>query len=159
LTPGYKTITPEDNQDLCLDVPGGTAYNGNSLWLWECNEMAGQIWVIDNYQIRYGDDESYCIDSGDMGAGTQLFLWECNGQPQQTWSYDSDAMRVYTDNTATCLDYYEDQAYNGQALHVWDCSGLGNQKWHLWDSDGSALAPQASLSTTEPQADGTKMFI
>jgi len=149
---GYKTITPQDNQDLCLDAPGGNAFNGNQLWLWECNGLASQTWVVDNFQIRYAGDENYCIDSGDMGSGAQLFLWECNGLPQQTWSYDSDAMTIYVDEDQvnTCLDYYEDDSNNGQALHILDCNGLGNQQWHLWDSDGPAPDPVPSPAPLPP---------
>jgi len=152
----YKTITPEENQDLCLDAPGGIAYNGNSLWLWECNGMASQTWAVDNNQIRYAADESYCIDSGDMGAGTQLFLWECNGLPQQSWSYDSDAMRMYIDSSATCLDYSEDHANNGQAFHIWDCNGLANQEWHLWDSAGPEPTPEPPAAPTMSIVDTAK---
>ena len=75
----YKTSTPEENHNLCLDAPSGNAFNGNMLWLWECNGMNAQIWVFDNYQIRYGGDENFCIDAHDMADGEQLMLWECHG--------------------------------------------------------------------------------
>jgi hypothetical protein len=130
----YQTITPSSNTNLCLDVPGGDASNGNQLWLWECNGAESQRWLYDNWQIRYAPDESKCIDAGDMSDGTQMYLWECNGQPQQTWGYDSDASTAYLADTSICLDYYGDWESNGQPLHVWECTGDWNQQWSLWDS-------------------------
>merc|ERR1740117_2810555 len=137
----YKTITPYWNHNLCLDLPGANPYNGNTLWLWECNGMDGQIWVFDNYQIRYGADENYCIDARDMSDGVQLMVWECNGMDQQTWGYDDSAQRVYIDGSSICLDLWEDQQWNGQLLHVWQCNGLSNQQWSLWDAPAPSGPP------------------
>jgi len=142
----YKTITPEENHMLCIDVPGGNAYNGNQLWLWECNGMDSQHWVFDNWQIRYGGDENFCIDAVDMSDGVQLMLWECNGVDQQTWAYDFDALRVYIAGYTSCFDLWEDQQYNGQALHVWECNGLGNQQWDLWDAPAPSPSPPSPPS-------------
>merc|ERR1719162_2248054 len=86
----YKTITPSQNTSLCLDLPGGDAHNGNMLWLWECQGVDSQIWVFNNYQVRYGANENFCIDAGEMEDGSQLMLWECNGVKQQTWGYSDD---------------------------------------------------------------------
>jgi len=146
----YKTITPDENHMLCLDAPGGSAFNGNMLWLWECNGQDGQMWVFDNYQIRYGADESFCIDAREMADGEQMMLWECNGLPQQTWGYDSDAKRAYIDGSSTCLDWYEGDNDNGQSLHVWECNGLSNQMWDLWDCDGCAPQPPTPSPTPSP---------
>merc|ERR1712232_1134966 len=107
-TSATSAISSASNTNLCLDVPGGDASNGNLLWLWECNGAESQRWLYDNWQIRYAPDESKCIDAGDMSDGTQMYLWECNGQPQQTWGYDSDASTAYLADTSICLDYYGD---------------------------------------------------
>jgi len=130
----YQTITPSSNTNLCVDVPGGDASNGQQLWLWECNGAESQRWRYDNWQIRYAPDETKCIDAGDMSDGLQLYMWDCNGQPQQTWGYDSDGSKPYLADTSTCLDYYGDWTSNGQPLHVWECTGDWNQQWSLWDS-------------------------
>lgn len=129
----YKTITPSSNTNQCLDVPGDSAYNGALLWLWECDGGESQRFVFDNYQLRFGADESKCVDAGDMSNGMQLYLWDCNGYPQQTWGWDADASRIYLDGSATCLDSYSDWQSNGQPLHIWDCTGGENQEWSLWD--------------------------
>jgi hypothetical protein len=129
----YQTITPSSNTNLCLDVPGGDASNGNQLWLWECNGGESQRFRFDNWQIRYAPDESKCIDAGDMSDGTQLYLWDCNGEPQQTWGFNTDASTAYLADTNTCLDYYADWESNGQPLHIWDCTEDWNQQWSIWD--------------------------
>jgi alpha-galactosidase len=153
----YKTITPSSNTNLCLDLPGDDASNGNQLWLWECNGQESQRWVFDNWQIRFGADESKCIDAGDMSDGMQLFLWDCNGYPQQTWGYDSDAARVYLASTSTCLDYYGDWQSSGQPLHVWDCTGDWNQEWSIWNIDPSPTPspppPPSPTPGPSPQCD------
>jgi len=155
----YKTITPEENHELCLDTPGGNAFNGNQLWLWECNGMDSQHWVFDNYQIRYGGDENFCIDAGDLSDGKQVFLWECNGMDQQSWSYDSDAKRAYVSNTAACFDLWEDQQWNGQAMHIWQCNGLGNQQWDLWDAPDPGPSPSPGPPGPAPGPGGGKAGI
>lgn len=142
----YKTITPSSNTNLCLDLPGDDPSNGNSLWLWECNGAESQRWVFDNYQIRFGADESKCIDAGDMSNGLQMFLWDCNGYPQQSWGFDVDASRMYLTDTGTCLDFYGDWQSNGQPLHVWDCSGDWNQEWSLWNVGSSALRSAGNVT-------------
>jgi len=149
-TSWYKTITPSSNTGLCLDLPGDDASNANQLWLWECNGQESQRWVFDNWQIRFGADESKCIDAGDMSDGMQLFIWDCNGQDQQTWGYDSDAARVYLAGTSTCLDYYADQQWNGQPLHVWECNGESNQEWSIWDIDPSPTPSPPGPPTPGP---------
>ena len=85
----YKTITPQSNMDLCLDLPGDSG-------------QESQPWVFDNWQIRFGADVSKCLDAGSMQDGFQLMLWSCNGLPQQQWGYDASASRVYLANTAAC---------------------------------------------------------
>jgi len=116
--------------------------------------MDSQIWVFDNYQMRYGADENYCIDARDMSDGVQLMLWECNGLDQQTWGYDDIAQRVYIDGSSTCLDLWEDQQWNGQWLHVWQCNGLNNQQWSLWD----APAPSGPPPSPPPSPGGGGFF-
>lgn len=135
----YKTITPSYNTDLCLDLPGEDTTAGTPLWLWECNGMESQRWVMDNNQIRFGADESKCVDAGDMSAGNQLTLWDCNGYDQQNWGYDIDVKRVYLLGTSTCLDFYGDDQVNGQAFHIWDCNGMWNQEWGVWGVDSADL--------------------
>ena len=60
----YKTITPQSNTDLCLDLPGDSG-------------QESQPWVFDNWQIRFGADVSECLDAKSMQDGIQSMLWSC----------------------------------------------------------------------------------
>jgi len=136
----YKMIGPGDGtSNLCIDLPGGDARNGNPLWLWECNGHDTQTWVFSDYQLRFGQDETMCIDAGDQSDGMQLMLWECNGSPQQTWGYESGQILIAGGNA--CMDKWGDNWDSGQDLHVWECSGADNQQWGLFDTDQPNLYP------------------
>jgi len=51
------------------------------------------------------------------------------------WGWDGDAKSVYIADSSTCLDLYEVQDWDAvQDLHVWECNGLVNQEWDLFDS-------------------------
>lgn len=128
----YTTISPA-NTNLCIDVPGGSAYNGNMLWLWECNGGDSQIWVWDNWEMRYAADERFCIDpTPSPSDGLQLWLWECGGWDQQRWGWNNGA--VYSDYGGQCMDWYDGWYDNGQPLHIWTCNAQSNQQWSLVDS-------------------------
>ena len=144
-----KSIRTSGKDALCVDLPGGDLFNGNLLWLWECNGMDSQNWVVDNNQLRYGANESFCIDARDVSDGTQLMLWECNGSDQQNWGYDADASKMYLpsvgdEGSSACLDFWDNQPYNGQFAHIWQCNDQDNQKWSLVDAvPAPAPAPWA----------------
>jgi len=142
----YKTITPGSNTGLCVDLPGDDYWTiGSSVWLWECNGSESQRWVFDNYQIRFGADESKCLDAGEMWDGSDLQLWDCNGSPQQSWGFDFEASRVYLTDSTTCLDMYGDQQWNGSPLHVWECHGGWNQEWYVWNVESSVTMTDISV--------------
>jgi len=84
---------------LCIDLPGGNAYNGNKLQLWGCNGGDSQNWAWDNGQIKYAADDSFCIDlpGGNAENGNQLWLWECSDGDSQQWSIYSGAWSQRTD--------------------------------------------------------------
>jgi len=133
-----ETISPSQNHNLCFDVPGGNAYNGAKLWLWECIDgMDSQKWLqhtsktsgVLHWQIQYGMDERFCIDAPDLSDGTQLQLWECSGADSQNWNMNYDTWSMSLKGSSTCWDFWEDQQWNGQALHVWQCNGLDNQQF------------------------------
>merc|ERR1712050_104679 len=135
----YKTITPSSNPGLCFDLPGGEALAGTKLWLWECNGSQNQQWAFDNWQIRYGADQSMCVDAGDMKDGNQLFLWNCNGLSQQSWGLDSSASRIYLKNTRACMDFDSESKKSGTIVQVWNCNGQENQWWNVKNSLATIL--------------------
>lgn len=127
------TISPEINPNVCLDVPGGKAYNGAPLWLSECIDgKDSQKWIntVDDLTIPYATDENFCMDALDTSDGTQLVLWECNGADSQNWDMDYDTRAMVLKGSSACWDFWEDQ-WNGQEMHLWQCNGLDNQKFQF----------------------------
>jgi len=48
------------------------------------------------------------------------------------------------------VDLWEDQQWNGQAFHVWQCNGLQNQQWDLWDAPDPDPGPGPSPPSPSP---------
>lgn len=124
----YKTIEADTNHSLCVNLNNGSIpYNGIEVGLHTCSGADSEIWAFDNYQIRYGADESYCIDTNNR----DLFLWECNGVRSQTWGYDFSASSIYSTNSSMCLDHWSTYNYDSSFLTIFPCNGFQNQTWRL----------------------------
>jgi len=84
--------------NLCLDLPGGNAFNGAFLWVWDCIEGSanqnfnfGNSGIGSTANIQFGDGQ-YCVDAGsDIALGNRLWLWECNAWPQQVFNCDPES--------------------------------------------------------------------
>jgi hypothetical protein len=68
--------------NFCLDATD--MKEGNSLILWECNDMAQQTWTrgSDN---SFQSSNSLCLDSWSDSNGAGLQLWTCNSLDNQKW--------------------------------------------------------------------------
>jgi len=88
-----------------------------------------------------------------MSKNVQLMLWDCNGLTQQNWAYDSNAETVSIDGSSSCLDLWEDDQVNGQALHIWECLESGNQKWEMLDSSAPGGASPTPPAPSPPGPD------
>jgi hypothetical protein len=135
LSGGCETISPAFHPHLCLDVLGGTAYNGAPLWLSACIDgKDSQKWIdddgtdIDNWHIKYAMDEKFCIDAPDTSDGTQLVLWECNGADSQSWDHNFLTNSFPLKGSSACWDFWEGWPA-GQAMHLWQCNGFDNQQF------------------------------
>jgi non-reducing end alpha-L-arabinofuranosidase len=86
-----------------------------------------------------GDDTG-----GDLSA---VDLWNCQaGAIDQHWTHNSD------DSLSTlgrCLDIDGDGTAVGTKVELWDCNGVGGQKW-IQQSNGSLLNPQSGLCLDSP---------
>jgi hypothetical protein len=59
------------------------------------------------------------------------------------------------------LDINGDGTATGTPVELWDCNGVGGQKW-VQQSDGSLLNPQSGLCLDDPSgntANGTRLQI
>jgi hypothetical protein len=96
-------------------------------------------------------------DSGTAGAVVDL--WNCQSNAiDQHWTHNSD------DSLSTlgrCLDIDGDGTAVGTKVELWDCNGVGGQKW-VQQANGSLLNPQSGLCLDDPSdnpANGTQLQI
>lgn len=52
---------PQDD-NFCLDLPGGNAESGQPVWLWECNGLENQNWIFADGSIKPTADQTKCLD-------------------------------------------------------------------------------------------------
>ncbi|MFD7989021.1 ricin-type beta-trefoil lectin domain protein, partial [Kitasatospora indigofera] len=151
----------------CLEVPGGSAYNGVHLQGAACSGAANQQW-------SRGEDLSLkvlglCLDNpwGVSADATDMTLWSCNAGVNQQWEIRTDGS-VMNRQSGKCLD-----ASGG--ARIWTCWGGANQVWDvqtagttytLSDLDGSStlFTRQAGssiyqvVSETGPEAASTTRY-
>jgi hypothetical protein len=92
-------------------------------------------------------------DTGTHGAAVDL--WGCqSGAVDQHWTHNSD------DSLSTlgrCLDIDGNGTAIGTKVELWDCNGVGGQKW-VQQANGSLLNLQSGLCLDGPSgntANGT----
>jgi hypothetical protein len=109
-----------------------------------------------------GGPGGQCVDviGDDSGTdGSVVDLWNCQSYAiDQHWTHNSD------DSLSTlgrCLDIDGDGTAVGTKVELWDCNGVGGQKW-VQQSNGSLLNPQSGLCLDDPgdnTANGTVLQI
>ena len=116
-------------QGLCIDVPGFNGVDGQRLQAATCNGQKAQSWTFpgDGTIRIYG----LCMDiawaSTDNGSAIQLA--RCNGGWAQKFVL-TGAKDLVNPHADKCVDV-KNWGGSGSPLQLWECSGGGNQKWHL----------------------------
>ena len=103
-----------------------------------------------------------CVDviGDDTGTdGAVVDVWNCQSVAiDQHWTHNSD------DSLSTlgrCLDIDGNGTAVGTKVELWDCNGVGGQKW-VQQANGSLLNPQSGLCLDDPgdnTANGTVLQI
>ncbi|HEY3873052.1 MAG TPA: arabinofuranosidase catalytic domain-containing protein [Actinocrinis sp.] len=103
-----------------------------------------------------------CVDViGDDSGGdlSVVDLWNCqSGAIDQHWTHNSDDS---LETLGRCLDIDGDGTAVGTKVELWDCNGVGGQKW-IQQGNGSLLNPQSGLCLDDPgdnSANGTVLQI
>ncbi len=96
-------------------------------------------------------------DTGGDYAAVQL--WDCQSYAEdQHWAHYADgSLRTL----GRCLDINGNGTANGTQVELWDCNGVGGQKW-VQRSDGSLVNPQSGRCLDSPSgntANGTRLQI
>lgn len=167
---GQKWVQQDDGtllnpqSGLCLTTPGGTTTNGTVLQIDTCTGSTAQRFLVSGgHPINAPDGK--CVDVlGDDQYGNwfgiDVQLWDClPGAADQHWVYhaDDDTLRTLT----RCLDIKGNSTVAGTEIHLFNCNGVGGQKW-IQQADGTLLNPQSGLCLTAPgssTANGTVLEI
>jgi hypothetical protein len=103
-----------------------------------------------------------CVDVlGDdtAGDGASVNLWDCQSVAvDQHWTHNSDGS---LSTLGRCLDINGNGTAQGTQVELWDCNGVGGQKW-LQQADGSLRNPQSGRCLDSPSgatANGTRLQI
>ena len=133
MTAGYPTDAADDAVQANIAAAG---YSGNSAMPataatiaapgGKCVDVAGDDVGGDDTQVPMGDWQAYAVD--------------------QHWTHNSD---LSLSTLGRCLDIDGDGTAVGTHVELWDCNGVGGQKW-VQQSDGSLLNPQSGLCLDDP---------
>jgi hypothetical protein len=103
-----------------------------------------------------------CVDVAGDDVGTDhaaVQLWQCqNYAVDQHWTHNGDNSLK---TLGRCLDIMGNGTAAGTKVQLWDCNGVGGQKW-VQQSDGSLLNPQSGRCLDSPSgatANGTRLQI
>jgi hypothetical protein len=151
----------------CLDDPNGVTTNGTQLQIHDCNGSSAQQFTITAGVPIIGPGGK-CVDvSGDDTGGNLAVvqLWDClsvlTAQPyakDQHWTLNAD-QTIRT--LGRCLDIDGNGTANFTKVELYDCNGVGGQKW-VPQANGSLLNPQSGRCLDDPSgntANGTQLQI
>ncbi|WSS24396.1 ricin-type beta-trefoil lectin domain protein [Streptomyces sp. NBC_01190] len=103
-----------------------------------------------------------CLDvaADDTGVnGTAVQLWDCQSYAlDQHWTHNADNS---LSTLGRCLDVVGNGTAAGAQVELWDCNGVGGQKW-VQQADGSLRNPQSGRCLDAPSgatANGTRLQI
>ncbi|WP_034261535.1 arabinofuranosidase catalytic domain-containing protein [Actinospica robiniae] len=103
-----------------------------------------------------------CVDVAADDSGGDLAhvqLWSCQSYAiDQHWTHNTDGS---LETLGRCLDIDGNGTAVGTKVELWDCNGVGGQKW-IQQSNGALLNPQSGLCLDDPSANtanGTQLQI
>jgi hypothetical protein len=164
---GGQQWVPQANGSLlnpqsgrCLDDPSGNTTNGTALQIYDCNGNAAQQFRI-NAGVPIHLPGGKCVDVAGDDTGGNLAaaqIWDCltvrTFSPlalDQQWTLNSD-QTIRT--LGRCLDIDGNATANGTHLELYDCNGVGGQKW-VPQANGSLLNPQSGRCLDDPSGNTT----
>ena len=113
------------NGDVCLDLNGAVAFDGNHIQVFTCNDTPAQVWTIaaDGTLRVVGK----CAFAADDGA---VRISGCDGRRSGQWRTGDNGTLV---NLAgeDCLTDPGTGTRSGAGVRIEDCSGADRQRWRL----------------------------
>ena len=144
---------------LCLTSPGGSTADGTVLDIEACTGAASQLFRVALGQLVQGmplrAPGGKCVDvAGDNLGGNHaaVQMWDCQREAndQQWWQNANGSITTL----GRCLDIAGNVTTLGAKLELYDCNGVGGQKW-VQQADGSLLNPQSGLCLDDPSGNTT----
>jgi serine/threonine protein kinase len=108
----------------CLYAPGTTG----EVKLWACSTIEPQLFRLapdGTMRVR-----GRCVTIAGPANGAHLLLRACDGSALQQFSYNT-SYDLVSGAANKCVDVPDSNAANDVPAQIWDCTGAGNQKWHL----------------------------
>ena len=113
------------NGDVCLDLNGAVAFDGNHIQVFTCNDTSAQVWTVaaDGTLRVVGK----CAFAADDGA---VRIAGCDGRRSAQWRTGDNGALV---NLARedCLTDPGTGTRSGTGVRIEDCSGADRQRWQL----------------------------
>jgi hypothetical protein len=145
MTAGYPTDTADNSVQANIVSVGYTGSTGSA-------PTAATITGPGNKCVDVAGD-----DTG--GDYTAVQLWDCQSYAaDQHWTHNADNS---LSTLGRCLDINGNGTANGTQVELWDCNGVGGQKW-VQQADGSLRNPQSGRCLDSPSgatANGTRLQI
>lgn len=132
----------------CLDDQHNMLTNGNTVWLYTCNNTTAQQWVAHNGSIELSNT-GYCLDVKWAGKASQtpVWLYTCNGTVAQQWKINSTTGTVINPSSGLCLDDRYSGTADGNPIWIYTCNGTDAQKW-TFKTISATPAPTPPTTTT-----------
>ncbi len=133
----------------CLDSPSGATANQTRLQIYDCNGSAAQKFSVNGGGTIAGPG-GRCVDVAADDSGGNLAavqLYDC--QPyalDQHWYHNADSS---LQTLGRCLDINGNGTANNTQVELYDCNGVGGQKW-VQQADGSLRNPQSGRCLDSP---------
>ncbi|MEJ7648139.1 MAG: arabinofuranosidase catalytic domain-containing protein [Nakamurella sp.] len=151
---------------LCLASPGGSTTDGTVLRIETCTGGASQRFVVTLGLLIQGQTitapAGKCVDVSGTNTGTNstnVVMFDClrEANDQQWWQGVDQSITTL----GRCLDVKGNATTAGTQVALYDCNGVGGQKW-VQQPNGTLLNPQSGLCLTDPAgntANGTVLDI
>ena len=145
MTSGYPTDAADNSVQANIVSVGYAGSTGSS-------PTAGTITGPGNKCVDVAGDDT----GGDL---TAVQLWDCQSYAaDQHWTHNVDGS---LSTLGRCLDINGNGTAGGTQVELWDCNGVGGQKW-VQQADGSLRNPQSGRCLDSPggaTANGTRLQI
>ncbi len=138
---------------LCLTSRNAQTANGTRLEIQPCTGAASQRFIVtpgllfDETPINAPGGNCVDVIGANTGSnGNRVVSWDCLREANdQSWWHTSNGSLT---TLGRCLDVVGNSPVAGSEVQLYDCNGVGGQKW-VQQANGSLKNPQSGLCLTD----------